>query len=650
MKSFTVFMVSMLLGWSSMLCGFDRYDASWSICQVAKEDSALVALKLSKNWQESCRSFQDRKMPLLINDKIWLVGRLPHLIPEHHVLFIPNGWEDLRVYLDGKLFYEYGSFDTGFSHVSTQQWHAIELDQSLAGKSIQIELHFAFSFLGKSLVPELIPYRQVMEDRLWNTMLVILVVGFNVMNCVVFTSVALTSRHGSVFGHFAIVGFCSSLWILVNQHSPVKNYLPFGPSSLAAIDLMSLYIGGYCLYFCSAALLELKGYLHVFVRRTLFLFAIASPFLGVNPWVHIWYSLPIFQCFVLLMVINIFRGGFSQLWSGNIEARVFAFSLFGYCFAVCHDLLQYLGVISTSKTALTFVSTGLVYCGLAVSLTIRYRKEKQAAEFQREALLENVQRLNVDLSHSLDRLDHATKARTAMIKDLAHRGNNPLHALSLSLEDLKLIFSQLKELLFELVGPREQMSEEGLVCVDSFEKSFAEISRNIEEIHLQSKRVSMAVNEIRLLGGVDGKRQDWVSLPVVFDRVYERLQESLGKQCLSMFEVNFHDSHPVLADPLLLVVVLERLFRAILEEKSQKVIFDVSLHSDGDLEFGKICLSMKVESSHVPFLNEDVKLVMESLAYTLEDFGMALRWVDDSSVDIYLRQLAEPSVLASMVA
>jgi hypothetical protein len=73
----------------------------------------------------------------------WFRARLPELPQNGAVLSLPDGTEDVRIFVDDELRYSYGRFDKSDQYFTSHSYHWIVLRPEDSRKTLHLNLHFA---------------------------------------------------------------------------------------------------------------------------------------------------------------------------------------------------------------------------------------------------------------------------------------------------------------------------------------------------------------------------------------------------------------------------------------------------------------------------------------------------------------------------
>jgi CheY-like chemotaxis protein len=165
-------------------------------------------------------------------------------------------------------------------------------------------------------------------------------------------------------------------------------------------------------------------------------------------------------------------------------------------------------------------------------------------------------------------LQNEIKAKTFLVQDLLHRGNNPLHACQLQLETLAVTKKSLESILLSLFNHDSGLDEEAHKCLMQIKSYLAQLEESVRFAHLQTHRISGALEEIRSLSGIDGITSQSISLKDLMDRTLDRLKEQLPQHTFALLKVEWalDPTLKIPGHPTVFPVILERFIRQILLE------------------------------------------------------------------------------------
>ncbi len=229
------------------------------------------------------------------------------------------------------------------------------------------------------------------------------------------------------------------------------------------------------------------------------------------------------------------------------------------------------------------------------------------------------------LAQSLESFQHEVSTRVNMVQDLAHRGNNPMNAISLSLHQLRILARDLQLMILHILGPKDQLDPDGLLCYQNFDLLFQDIFQNVSLSQENLLRVEKAVKDIRILSGVDGYSCSWVDISRVMEQVTVRLLENLGRTAeerLYWEWVDNSETRRLLSHELVLTYSLERFVRLLLNITSCPLHIQLSMLTHLDHQRS---LSLRFLLNE-PLLTDDIEQLVRLLSYSLQGFLVKPTW------------------------
>lgn len=212
------------------------------------------------------------------------------------------------------------------------------------------------------------------------------------------------------------------------------------------------------------------------------------------------------------------------------------------------------------------------------------------------------------------------RSRIAMVEDLAHRGNNPLHATQLSLENIQIQVDDIREINRLIFGPSENLGQEGKICLARLNGSLGSIQSDSLVIREQVLRMAEAINEIRALSGIDGHNLVRVNIEQVIEKSFERLKSYRGIEIVERRfkrEANGLMSHDILSNCEVLVICLERWLRVYVERLKNDVTVRLRFESRNE----QIILLLEHEIEDRILLWQELEDLSSSLNHLLKKYG-----------------------------
>ncbi len=187
--------------------------------------------------------------------------------------------------------------------------------------------------------------------------------------------------------------------------------------------------------------------------------------------------------------------------------------------------------------------------------------------------LDSMRRQSQALSLACTELRQEELAKVLLVKDLAHRGNNPLNAGQLCLESQNRDLNALKQFINTLLEPIKDLDDEHRAVFNQIQNYFAILNQDNQSLLHLLGRVAQAIEEIRVLSGVDGRRTYSFDLMPLLRSIHLRLEESLGSEGAKRASLRFTSAGPFLTQghPLVFVLSLERLVRQMIEDSQDPI-------------------------------------------------------------------------------
>ncbi len=217
------------------------------------------------------------------------------------------------------------------------------------------------------------------------------------------------------------------------------------------------------------------------------------------------------------------------------------------------------------------------------------------------------------------------EAKRVMVQDLAHRTNNPLHAATLALDLIQKELQRFRELMVGLFGDESQLDEDGKACLNEIKESFLSLQGHEQFIRGNIDRVVVAIREIRILCGIDGRPLEEVQFQDALSSAILRLEYSMGVDAIRRLEFDWLSDcrYLLVTHPIVLALCLEKILRQVLSSTSDELLIPVTW-----LEEGRPGLRMEFKSTgaRVLTLPEDCQALWQHISYTLKPYGIRLEW------------------------
>jgi signal transduction histidine kinase len=263
------------------------------------------------------------------------------------------------------------------------------------------------------------------------------------------------------------------------------------------------------------------------------------------------------------------------------------------------------------------VQIGSICEMILLSLGLAYKIEQMHLDISQLNLsLEQKNRL---LTESLEDLSNETASRKAMVKDLAHRGNNPLHAIQLSFDLVRQERSKARSIVLGLFGDTAHLDADAVVCYNYLDRYFKILEDEDSSLRINLERLAEAIAEIRTLSGIDGHALQEFSLPLLLEKVIFRLKESIGKERVETYlaqNLSLDHHIQIFSQPTVVLVCLEKILRHLLQREDLR-----SLSLVAETQGLRTFLHIRIESidhTHSGFDKGDDREIFISMFYLLK--------------------------------
>ncbi|MBQ49155.1 MAG: hypothetical protein CMP10_17390 [Zetaproteobacteria bacterium] len=148
-----------------------------------------------------------------------------------------------------------------------------------------------------------------------------------------------------------------------------------------------------------------------------------------------------------------------------------------------------------------------------------------------------------------------------LVGNLAHRINNPMHHIlsvqGILLKEIENIQSMLSGLLSE--------DDEARAIMKLFDTQFDSLKQHIAMTKGSIRRSHESLNEIYNLSGIEGVQLKLISIERLCDRMYKRLNESIGSDNTERININLNglETQKVVGSYHVLLVVVEKVMKQI---------------------------------------------------------------------------------------
>ncbi|MBT6432914.1 MAG: hypothetical protein HOK28_07470, partial [Deltaproteobacteria bacterium] len=243
--------------------------------------------------------------------------------------------------------------------------------------------------------------------------------------------------------------------------------------------------------------------------------------------------LPYYWSYVVLGVyvsctgVVILFGAGLYLWSrGTTTAKY-------YCVAFSSFILSCIG-FSLAKVVFNYSSVWTEYimqvggsleaCLFSLALASKIKSLELESETHLEELTKEAR------SHADDivKFNQSLSTKLFLFGDLAHRVNNPLNVAQGGTEVARATLDSFTQTVLSFFPVEGQRTQEEQIVVENLEAMAIKIGLSLEDSKAELSRAVTYVQDLRVVGGVDGDSPNKVELNGVVDKAMERISLDLG--------------------------------------------------------------------------------------------------------------------------
>ncbi len=257
------------------------------------------------------------------------------------------------------------------------------------------------------------------------------------------------------------------------------------------------------------------------------------------------------------------------------------------------------------------------------------------APFEIERLAKNFEQMRLTVKVSIENLALELQTKESMVADLAHKGNNPLHASNLARMDIANKIDKIESIIKEIYSDAVESDQELMESLKIWKDIIQELREDDKIMDQNFRRIAQAIAEIRVLGRIDGNSLDMICFQDIWEAALARVIEAQGQQNFAQMslDVTGLSNFYILTNRQILLIVLDHLLSQwFLDVTSSFTVVIRPLYSAPGLEFFRI-------GAHGQKLHED-EFLLKRLDHIIKDYAIRLSFDKDSRV-ICLYALAE---------
>ena len=301
---------------------------------------------------------------------LWLRAEIP---PHNHpdpVFYMLHLDQELQVFLDGKLIYEWGDFSIDNRPFRGFRGHMIRLPKDSSGRRLCLRIYSAHRNIGPAGPMRFGDRGDIMLHLFLNDLPRVIVGGILFLLSAMGFALYWLRRDEAVFLAYGVLALAGGLYILAQAQQ--RLFLYDSPVVVTHVELWTLQIAALALsHFVELMFGQGPGRVLYYLRQLQWAYLLGSAICvatGVVPLLG-----TLFPVQIMLLFDAVLAVGLPSYYAlrGNVEARIFAIGfLFAGSIAV-YDVLVALGLLSRAKAKLGHIGYVLFFLTLAVILARR---------------------------------------------------------------------------------------------------------------------------------------------------------------------------------------------------------------------------------------------------------------------------------------
>jgi HPt (histidine-containing phosphotransfer) domain-containing protein len=384
------------------------------------------AMDAEKRWCDaSCdatqfqfRPYELAKVPEGFQKTILFKTSLPSKLSAEDVLFFPGGLETLAVYINGVRRYQHGEFTRDWMRADPQVWHIVDLRPEDEGAEVLIKTYYAIGYMVKSFRPALKSGEKIRTELIKTSMQTVWFASFFATLALLFLPVVVIRRKMDIYAYFFSFLVAAVAWMLMNQDSVVKPYLPISREYWSVLDILAAFVA------CPSLLMMLTDIASFrtkhMSRFILFSTVIYAGFLLLHCLgrLHIWYGAMAMQTATALPLMVLAPRVLYLAARGNRESKILIMGVLSAAGGIFHDILRYADFWQSPITSLSPAGAVTLILSFVYILALRYQNEKNEAFRTQNKLLTNIQHLNNQLEKHIEHVEGVVDERTKDIRSI----------------------------------------------------------------------------------------------------------------------------------------------------------------------------------------------------------------------------------------
>ena len=296
----------------------------------------------------------------------------------------------------------------------------------------------------------------------------------------------------------------------------------------------------------------------IFMRVLLLTLGVAAVLTSPIPY---WFTYGIVMISAACIGMSVLFASGLYLWvRGSETARYYCVAFSSFILGSFIFSASKVGLLTSSIWSDHAIQIGgaIEVCLFSLALAARIK----ILESENQANLEELARESASHAQDIEQFNQSLSTKLFLFGDIAHQVNNPLNVAQGGTEVARnTLDSFTKTVLGFFPAPHDRTIEEQKV-VDHLESLALKIGLSLEDSKVELSRAVAYVEDLRVLGGVDGESPDSLLLTAAVDKAMERITADLGpKKNLMQSSPERFSKQTIIGQSAVLAVALSAWFK-----------------------------------------------------------------------------------------
>ncbi len=307
---------------------------------------------------------------------LWLRTELPVGVYKDPVLHLSHLDQELQVFVEGKLVYEWGDFSHDAPKFLGYRGHIVRLPPDCSGQRVTLRIYSEHVNIGPAGPIRFGEHHVILEHLFRSELPRIIVGGLQLFLATMGFVLFWLRKEERVFLSYGFLAASGGIYILVQ--SPARLFLYDHPLVLTYVELWSLQITTLALCHFVEAMFG-AGPLRVlyYLRQIQWVYLFGSAIVVALDWVPVLRTLLPVQVMLLADFAMAMALPLYYSFRGNVEGRMFATGFLGAGLIAVNDVFVALGVLSRAHAKLGHIGYALFFLTLGAILARRVLRASQ---------------------------------------------------------------------------------------------------------------------------------------------------------------------------------------------------------------------------------------------------------------------------------